>query len=232
MTESWPAAMVIVITTLVFVVLGVSYVRRRTLTVEEYIVSRNSADPAVATATLVASVIGAWVLFSPAETATWAGIIGVIGYGIGQAAPLVALVFIGPKMRRMMPQGHSLTEYVWHRYGRYMYLFVLVVIVFYMFVFLSAELTGIAFAVQLLSDTPLWATALIVGSLTVAYTAYGGIRASIFTDTIQFFLILPLLLIGFVVAIMSMDGFGAALGRAWEQTPHLLSPTHREGGVD
>ena len=77
-----------------------------------------------------------------------------------------------------------------------------------MFVFLSAELTGIALAFNLLAGTPLGWTAIIVGLLTVAYTAYGGIRASIFTDRIQFNLILPLLAIGVIAVVVSLDGLG------------------------
>lgn len=217
------------VTAAVFVAAGVWHVRRRAMTVEDYLVARSSAGSTLATATLVASVIGAWILFSPAETGTWAGLVALIGYAVGQAVPLVAFIFVGPRMRRLMPQGHSLTEFIWHRYGRYMYVFGLAVIVFYMFIFLAAELTGISLAVHLLAGTPLWLTAVIVGLLTVAYTAYGGIRASIFTDSIQFSLILPLLLIVFVAAIWNLGGIGDALDPVREAAPQLLSLDHGPG---
>ena len=223
------ALAVTVVTAVVFLLAGVLYVRRRKLNVEEYIVARGSAGPTLATATLVASVIGAWILFSPAETGTWAGLPGLIGYGLGQAAPLLAFIVIGPRMRRMMPEGHSLTEYVWHRFGPLTYAFALGVIVFYMFIFLSAELTGISLAVQKLADTPLYVTALIVGLLTVAYTAYGGIRASIFTDSIQFSFILPLLLVSFFAVLAFADGFGAVFDPVSDESPQLLSLTHGPG---
>ena len=229
MIDSWIAIVITVATAAVFVAAGVFAVRRRALGIEEFLVARSSAGTKVSTATLVASVIGAWVLLSPAETGTWAGLVALVGYGIGQAAPLVAFMFVGPRMRRLMPDGHSLTEYVWHRYGRVMYGFTLAVIVFYMFVFLSAELTGISQAVRLLGDTPLWLTAVIVGLLTVAYTAYGGIRASIFTDTIQFSLILPLLVIGFIAAVAAIGGLGDALDPVREKAPQLLSFSHGAG---
>ena len=229
MIEREVAVLIAVLTAAVFVSAGVVYVRRYRLNVEEYIVARNSAGAPLATATLVASVIGAWILFSPAETGTWAGLVALIGYGIGQAAPLLAFMVVGPRMRRLMPEGHSLTEYVWHRYGRNMHAFTLAVIVFYMFVFLSAELTGISEAFHLLADTPLGLTALIVGPLTVAYTAYGGIRASIFTDSIQFTLILPLLLVSFIAAVVALGGPGRAFDPVVDKSPQLLSLTHGAG---
>ncbi len=229
MIDSMWAALIALGTAAVFVAAGVLYVRRRTLSVEDYLVSRNSAGGGLATATLVASVIGAWVLFSPGEAGTWAGLVALVGYGIGQAAPLAAFVFVGPRMRALMPDGHSLTEFVRHRYGRAMHLLVLAVIVFYMFVFLSAELTGIATAFNLLAGTDLGLTALIVGLLTVVYTAYGGLRASLFTDGIQFVLILPLLILAFVAAAAALGGFGDAFAPVSEKRPELLSFTHRPG---
>ena len=229
MIDGTVAIIIALVTAAAFGGIGVAYARRWRASAEDFIVARRSAGAQVTTATLVASVIGAWVLFSPAEAGTWAGLAALIGYGIGQAAPLFAFVFLGPRMRRVMPDGHSLTEYVWHRYGPVMYALALAVIVFYMFVFLSAELTGIALAFNLLAGTPLVWTAIIVGLLTVAYTAYGGIRASIFTDRIQFNLILPLLAIGVIAVVVSLDGLGGALDPVRETAPQLLSLTHGAG---
>ena len=229
MLDAGLAVPIALVTAAVFVVAGVMYARRGRGGVEDYLVARNTAGSSLATATLVASVAGAWVLFSPAEAGTWAGIAAIVGYGIGQAAPLIAFIWIGPKMRSVMPEGHSLTEYVWYRYGPAMYVFTLGVIIFYMFVFLSAELTGISLALNLLADVPLLLTALIVGLLTVGYTAYGGIRASIFTDGIQFVLVIPLLLITFVALVVAVDGFGTVFEPVRETAPHLLSFTNKSG---
>ena len=47
--------------------LGVAHSRTRMLSVEDYISARNSADTGTTAATLIASGMGAWILFSPAE---------------------------------------------------------------------------------------------------------------------------------------------------------------------
>ena len=88
MSDNGLAILIIVVTATVSVAGGVLYVRRRALSLEDYLVARGSAGTSLSTATLVASVIGAWVLLSPAETGTWAGMVALIGYSIGQAAPL------------------------------------------------------------------------------------------------------------------------------------------------
>jgi hypothetical protein len=43
--------------------------------------------------------------------------------------PIGSFVFLGPRMRKVMPEGHSLTEFVWFRFGRVMYVVTLCVMV-------------------------------------------------------------------------------------------------------
>ena len=66
-----------------------------------------------------------------------------------------------------------------------------------MFIFLIAEVTAVSLLVNYISGTSLWITALIVIVSSLIYTLYGGLRASIFTDNIQFIVISLLLLISF-----------------------------------
>lgn len=225
------ALVITLVTVASFTLLGVVNLHQRSLNdVEDYIVHRNQVGSSMAIATIVASVIGAWLLLSPAEAATWAGIPGIIGYGVGQAAPLIAFAYLGPRLRQVMPQGHSLTEYVWYRFGAGMYTLTVLISVFYMFVFLAAELTGVALAMNLVANIPLGWTALIVATATLIYTTYGGLQATIFTDSLQFILILPLLLIVFVVTVVLLGGFGPALAPlSAADAPPLLSPINAPG---
>jgi Na+/proline symporter len=64
-----------------------------------------------------------------------------------------------------------------------------------MFVYLCAEVTAIAKVTNLISGFPLWQTSLLIIITTLSYTLYGGLRASIFTDKIQFIIIIILLII-------------------------------------
>ena len=66
-----------------------------------------------------------------------------------------------------------------------------------MFIFLIAEVTAVSLLVNYISGTSLWITALIVIVSSLIYTLYGGLRASIFTDNIQFIVISLLLLMSF-----------------------------------
>ena len=219
----------VVLVPLFFMTLGLLHARRRRATLEEYISARGSVGTAVGTATLVATAMGVWILFSPAETTTVFGIVALVGYALGSAAPIVAFIWIGSRLRRLMPEGHSLTEYVWHRFGGPMYGFTLGVMVFYMFVFLAAELTAIAQAVKEVADIPLVATAVVVGITTLTYTAYGGLRATIFTDSVQFLVVLPLLLLALIGGVVGLKGIGAVWDQTKDKAPELLSASHGLG---
>lgn len=222
----------VVLTVALFTVLAVYYVyytREQFTTIDAFLTARGTLGTWAAAATIFASIMGGWILFSPAEAGTWGGVTAFVGYAVAQALAIVAYVFLGPRMRRVAPHGSSLTEFVFYRYGKSMYVLTLIVGVFYMAIFLAAELTGIALAVNLTAGTPLWLTALLVGAGTLIYTAYGGIRGSIFTDAVQALVIIPFLLLAFVAAVWVMGGPGALIASIRNIDPSLLSMGHRGG---
>lgn len=200
-----------------FLALGIGYAwRRRRQSVEDYTISRNHAPVNVGIATLVASMFGTWVLLSPGETGANFGIIALVGYALGMAGIPVMFMFVGPRIRQLMPNGHSVTEYVRHRFGMIPFVAIFVVIIFVIGIFITAEMTAITAAVSILTGSPAWATAVAVGLVVIAYTAYGGLRVSIFTDRIQFWVLMPVLLLLVIVAAALVTGRGvwAAAGPA------------------
>ena len=214
---------------ILFASIGILYSKRKNFNIEDFLVARGSASTPVTPATISASVIGAWVLFSPAEAGTWAGLTSLIGYGIGQASPLICFAILGPRLKNLIPEGHSILEYAWHRYGKYTYLICALVTISYLFVFLTAELTAISSALNEISDVPLIITAIVIGGFTAIYTAYGGMRASIITDSIQFTLIVPLVVIIFVALLSNLGGITDSINVVTQNRPELLSLSHGPG---
>ena len=209
---------------------GVWYSRGRVGTVEDFISARNTTGRGMTTATLIASVMGVWILLSPAEAgAAFGGVAAVAGYGVGEMLPMLAYARLGPRIRQLIPEGHTLTEYALARYGPAMYLFVLVVSVLYMFIFLAAELTGITSAFGLVAGIPRWQTAALIGGFVLVYTGYGGLRASIFTDTVQTVVILPVLVVSAAWAIVALGGTAEVHRRVVAADPALLDPTFFTG---
>src|SRR5690606_17055024 len=142
-----------------FALSGMLYSRHEGSSLEDYVVARNSQNTVATILTLLATSLGAWILFAPAQAATWGGLAAIIGYGLGAASPRWLMIPLGRRMRELIPQGHTLTEFVMLRYGRTMYGLVLLIVLFYMFITLTAEITAIAKLVQLLAPVPLGWTA-------------------------------------------------------------------------
>ncbi len=216
-------------TLVAFMVIGIWFSRGRVNSVEDLISARNSTNEGRTTATLIASVMGVWILLAAPEAGAVFGIAAVFGYGLGEALPMLAYMKIGPRLRKIMPNGHSLTEYVYVRYGRGMYGFVIFVSIFYMFMFVAAELTGIALALSLIAEVPQWQTAVLVGSFVLLYTGYGGLRASILTDAIQALIVLPLLVVAFAGIIITLGGTSIVYNGITSTDPTLLDPTASAG---
>ena len=227
-TETW-ALVAAIVTMAVMSAAGITYARTRRQTIEDFISARGSTGGVAAMVTMAASVMGAWILLAPAETAAAVGLAALIGYGIGQAAPIVAFIVLGPRMRRLAPNGHSLSEFVRQRFGRPMYILALGIILLYMFLLLAAEMGAIARAVELVTNAPLILTLALVGAATLGYTVYGGLRASIFTDKIQFAVIIPLLITVLIAALAHFGGWTAAFDNVRESDPDLLNLANLPG---
>lgn len=213
---------------------GVVYARRKRDNLEDYIVARNSQGSFATILTLMASSLGAWILFSPPQAATWGGLAAVIGYALGAMSPRLIMIPLGQRMRELIPRGHTLTEFLIARYGRTMYVLALLIMMFYMFIALTAEITAIAKLVTLLAPIPLWVTAAIVMGFTLLYTAYGGLRASIFTDKVQIVIIVPLLLVMVWIGWKATGGIAATADILRQQAPQLLdlnNPVGIKAGV-
>lgn len=217
------ALSVMLVTAGLFALFGILHASKTTLNLEDYMVSRNRFGTWMALATIVTSAMGVWILFGPPQVGATSGIAGIIGYCVGSAAPIIAFAKIGPRIRQLMPNGHSLNEFVLYRFGNAMYLLTLVIIVFYMFIYLAAELTAIAKATEIIAGVPLYVTALIVITATFIYTTYGGLGAAVFTDAIQFVVIIPLLIVSLIVAVVALGGWEAALQPVQIKAPELFN---------
>ena len=94
-----------------------------------------------------------------------------------------------------------------------------------MTIFLIAEVTAVSILINYISGTKLWVTALIVISSSLIYTLYGGLRASIFTDNIQFIVFTLLLLIAFSY-LFSFNTNEFSLEFINKNKPNLLSKNY------
>ncbi len=214
----------VIIISLLFAILGL-YHSKKFKGINNYLTANRNIGLFSLTTSLVASALGAWILFGPASAATWGGIGAVIGYALGTAFPMIFLIYLGKKIRKDFPKGSSLIEFMRKKFGKSLFKLILLMTIFYMFIFLCAEVTAVAVLINYISGTELWITAIIVLLATLTYTLYGGLRASIFTDNIQMIVIGILLLIS-VTYIISFTGSEFSFAYIEQKNPQLLSRSY------
>ena len=214
----------IIVISLIFVFLGL-YNSKKYRGLNNYLIANRNIGLFSLTTSLTASALGAWILFGPASASTWGGMGAIIGYSLGTAFPMFFLIYLGKKIRKEFPKGSSLIEFTRKKFGKSLFKLILLMTIFYMFIFLCAEVTAVAVLINYISGTELWITALIVLLSTLAYTLYGGLRASIFTDNIQMVVIGVLLLIS-VSYITSFTGSEFSFDFIKKKNPQLLSPSY------
>lgn len=203
--------------------------RNKSESLDDYISYRGKSSALTTGFSLAASVLGGWILFSPGETGSWAGISALTGYALGQAMPLFLLAFIGPALVKILPGGYGFSDYVALRYGRKTAFITSLIMLFYMGTFLSAELTAVGQVMAFAFNIPILLSCTLIMLLTFAYVFRGGLGASINTDKIQLYVLVPLLLI-LAAAVVSILTRTAPLGEQIKATaPELVSLTYLPG---
>ena len=95
---------------LVFAFIGLVY-SKNYQGLNNYLTANRSVGFFSLSSSLIASALGAWILFGPASAATWGGVGAVIGYSLGTAFPMIALIYLGKKIRTVFPKGKTLIEF-------------------------------------------------------------------------------------------------------------------------
>ena len=222
--EQSTSLILIIAISLLFAFLGINHTKKFK-GLNNYLTANRNIGVFSLTTSLTASALGAWILFGPASAATWGGIGAVIGYSLGTAFPLFFLIYLGKKIRNEFPKGSSLIEFMRRKFGKSLFKLILLMTIFYMFIFLCAEVTAISVLINYISGTKFWITALVVLSSTLIYTLYGGLKASIFTDNIQMIVVGVLLIIS-LIYITSFTGSKFSFDFVIKKNPQLLSSNY------
>uniref|UniRef100_A0A7R9YLB6 Sodium:solute symporter n=1 Tax=Diacronema lutheri TaxID=2081491 RepID=A0A7R9YLB6_DIALT len=193
------ASYAIVFATLaVFGVVAVAGLKMSKLSVtdkDSYFTARNSQSTFSLAMTFFASGMGAWVLFAVAEVGTYTGSLGVAGYALSAIAPLIILDRVSPFLRRELPNGVTLHDFVALRFGKSMTALLAVISAFYMFIYLVAELTSVGGAVALITGIDPLAPVLGTSLITLAYSSVGGLPVSLLTDQVQGVMVIVLVVL-------------------------------------
>jgi len=149
--------------------------------------------------------LGVWVLLGFPEIGTTWGWWGVLGYTFSGSVPFFVVMYLGPKVRRSLGDAYSLSDWAKARYGRGAQMIVGLTSIFYMFIFMTAELSATASVLRMLGGVSSWASIVPLALITMLYTIVGGLNASILTDRVQGVAVIILLAVLGIVAGSKID---------------------------
>ena len=166
---------------------------------DEYFVLNKSEGVLGLSLSFYASGMGLWILTSPAEVA-WYGLgYDIYGYAISSATPFILIYIFGPRIADLLPKGATLAQFVERKYGSIAQKIVSMVAVIYMGAFLIAEFASIGFVFESISSVRGVLISLLIAMTTLAYLFRHGFKASYFTDKLQSYGIILLLIIVFTI---------------------------------
>ena len=108
-------------------------------------------------------------------------------------------------MRERFADGFALTDWVHKRYGRYLQVYVGIISIFYMWIYLVAELTSVGNLVRDISGLDPLHALLPVSLITMLYTVLAGLPASIWTDRLQGVVMVVLVLVAIIACFSGVQ---------------------------
>jgi Na+/proline symporter len=142
---------------------------------------------------LAASILVAWTwtttIMGAAEAGMWYGISGGLAYSFGAAMPFFIFIPLMLRLKKIMPQAVTFTEFIGERFGSWakdIYFVFGILVVAYV---LIEQAVGVAIAFNNIFGVSFRVTAFALVMIVAAYVARAGIRGVIYNDVLQFFLI-------------------------------------------
>ncbi|KAI8919178.1 hypothetical protein DFJ77DRAFT_453269 [Powellomyces hirtus] len=144
-----------------------------------------------------ASVTGSWVVYAlPAyaiDKEFGAGYLGLMFYAIFTGVPIILVAHVGERIRNKYPHVLSWGDFANRRFGPTTQILVSLIVLLNMGINLTAEYTTIGLLFKSVVNVNPLVPIIIVGTVTMVYTAVGGLYASIVTDQYQGFFTITLM---------------------------------------
>jgi len=159
---------------------------------------------------IAASWIWAPALFVSVQMAYQKGLAGIFWFTVPNILSLTVFAWLAPRIRRALPLGYTLPEFVGFRLGsdrvHKLYLFPYF---FYQLMAVTVQLFAGGNLVSLLTGIPLQQVMFILAAIVLAYTLISGLEASIVTDFVQLGIIFIMVAVILPPAISSSGGLAS-----------------------
>ncbi|SCV00445.1 LAME_0G09780g1_1 [Lachancea meyersii CBS 8951] len=143
----------------------------------------------------LASSVGVGALSTFPKIANVDGLQGLLVYALSCGLPMFLFAFLGPRIRKKVPDGFVLTEWVFQRYGYVCGLYMSACTILTLFLFMVSEIASLKYCIETLTSIKALPVIIVECVVTTIYTSFGGFRISFLTDTLQVSIVFVLLII-------------------------------------
>ena len=188
-------------------VLLTSIFAKRRDTTKQFLIANRKIGWLQGSLSIAASWIWAPALFVSVQAAYEKGIAGLFWFTIPNIVALGLFALFAPRIRKQLPKGYTLPEYIKERLGNAkLHKIYLIPYLFYQVMAVTVQLFAGGNLITLLTGIPIIKAMLLLAAIGLAYTLISGLKASVITDNIQMFLIL--LIGGIIIWATQFDAGG------------------------
>ena len=196
----------IVIAVYVFGILYVGYYfSKKSKGFDDYFMAGRDLTAPLLVGTLVSTFYGLDTLFGTSEVGFFEGISGFFAYSLPYTGLYVAMAFLSPVFKEKFPDGTTMQEITFRRYGKTAGIFSSMAAFIYSTN--TMEMMGIGFLLRLVTGMPYWAGVLIGAIFVTAFTWMGGLWAVTLTDFIQFVIMMITVGIALIIGWNAIGGY-------------------------
>lgn len=181
------------------------YFSKRAKTFDDYFMAGRDLTAPLLVGTLVSTFYGLDTLFGTSEVGFAEGISAFFAYSIPYTFMYVAMAFLSPKFREKFPDGTTMQDIAFKKYGKTAGIFTSLASFF--FSTNTMEMMGIGFLLHLIAGIPVPLGILIGAIVVVIYTWTGGLWAVTMTDFIQFISMMITVGIALIIGWKAVGGF-------------------------
>jgi len=168
---------------------------------------------------IAASWIWAPALFVSVQKTYQLGLPGIFWFTVPNVAALVVFAFLGPRIRRLIPGGYTLPDWIRYRLGSdAVHKVYMVPYLWYQVMAVCVQIFVGGMMLNYLTGIPINLLMVLMLAICLVYSVISGLRASIVTDFVQMvFIVLGVLIVpALIVARVGFDavakGFGGLAG--------------------
>ncbi len=181
------------------------YFSKKSKGFDDYFMAGRDLTAPLLVGTLVSTFYGLDTLFGTSEIGFYEGISGFFAYALPYTGLYVAMAFLAPIFKAKFPEGTTMQEITFKKYGKTAGIFAS--IASFLYSTNTMEMMGIGFMLRLISGIPYWLGTTIGAIFIGLFTWTGGLWAVTITDFIQFIAMMITVGIALLVGWNAIGGY-------------------------